>query len=124
MATLLLMRVNRLLIQAVKSKLVEFNARVVSDRVREAIRRAEAAGFQFVSEIKATSSLPYLVVFISCTAAYSKEMFPVELRIWDDGIVQLLVRPDEDSDKSLFVVRILADGFVSQTMNFHKYLHS
>ena len=129
MSDILSRRVSTLLVKAAQDKWVQFEAKIISARVRAAVRQTEIAGFHFTGRVQISDSKPYLIAFAQCHAAYSDYTFPAELRVWEDGAIHIVVRCNGDNslgvEKSdvIFWLRTLASGCTSQAINFHKILH-
>ena len=113
--------VRRLLIQAVRSGVTDVSAQVLSARIRTAVARAEAVGFKFVGKVRGTTNQPYLIIYAQCEAEYGHYLCPVELRVFADGELAMFIIHKQCT---LFWLRILKSGLVSQTLDFHGLLHS
>ena len=122
-------RVEKYLVRAASRKLVDFDAKVISARVRQVVMAAKAVGFQFTGRVQTSSSLPYLIALALCKTKYTDYVFPAELRVWQDGAIHLIVHcatdmsSDSDQTKQIFWVRMLSSGTITQVLNFDKILH-
>jgi hypothetical protein len=116
----------RQLRQAVKERATDVELLVFCTRIAELVKRAEAAGFIFLGKVRVSRSLPYLLALGTCSTKYSAYTFPVELRVWNDGAIHLIIHcaydtsSDSDQTKQIFWVRMLASGVITQVMNFDK----
>jgi hypothetical protein len=119
MSGIISMKVGRALVLALRNKWAEFDSHKVLARVKDAVGRAQAAGFELFGDVVVSNSLPYLIVLVQCKASYSDYVLPLELRVWQDGVVHLII---QNEDKDLFTVRILANDSAHQAMHIEELI--
>ena len=122
-SNILSLAVGRLLVKVARECRIESDdAHEASAIVREAIQYAEAVGFKFVGKTCTTaiSPFPELIVFVKCKAAYGIcSGLPVELRIWKDGSMNMVISYKGDE---LFCLRVFASGYVFQKCSINPLL--